>query len=193
MFLLAIFALYATGSKVAAQCKIALDQVDEFDSTRVVAAAPILLGYLVASGNVVEGIDGKEQVEEAKAIFSFANENKTRSFFLTLGVVERKFFLIEPGYNVWLKFKDGPVVQLLNVPDEGEFDNEILMWKYVHTCVVPLEYFHQLKNGLVEKIRIEYQDYKQTIVLEDRQQLALQAAVRCVEERLSTGAKGIGP
>lgn len=176
----------AVGPAVFAQCKIALDTVDEFDSTRLIAAKPVVLGYLVATGNVAEDLEGKEYVEEAKAIFSYGNEDKIRSFFLTLAVVERKFYMIDPDYNVWLKFVDGPIIQLLNVPEAGEFDRKILMWKYMHTCVVPLEYFHMMKNSLVEKIRIEYKDYKQTIALEEKQAKALQAAVKCVEERLST-------
>lgn len=190
---LIIICLVAPLAAAFSQCKIAIDQVDEFDTTHVIAAQPVLLGYLVASGNVAEGIEGKAYVEEAKAIFSFANENKIRSFFLTLGVVERKFYLIDPDYNVWLKFKDGPIVKLLNVPEQGEFDNKILMWRYMHTCVVPLEIFHLLKNSPLEKIRIEYKDYKQTIVLEEKQQKALQDAVKCVEERLNTAPKPAGP
>jgi len=169
------------------QCKIALDTLDEFDTTRIIATQPITLGQLAITGNVAEDLDGKEYTEEAKAIFSFANENKIRSFFLTLGVVERKFFMINPDYNVMLLFSDGNILKLLNVPDQPEFDRKILMWKYVHTCVIPIEIFQMLKNTTVEKIRINYKDYKQTIVLEEKQQKALQDAVRCVEERLMQG------
>ncbi len=194
-YLFPLFLLLLTAAAPAlAQCKlIAFDKVDEFDSTRVIATKPFNLGVLVPSGNLAENLDGKQLVEEAKAIFSFGNENNIRSFFLTLAVVERKFYMIEPEYNVYLKLTEGPIIKLLNVPSEGEFDRKILMWKYVHTCVVPLEYFHALRNGLVEKIRIEYNDYKQTLVLDDKQAKALQDAVRCVEERLNTTAKNVKP
>jgi hypothetical protein len=185
-YILPMFLLLASCFTANAQCKIALDQVDEFDSTRLIATKPFNIGYLVATGNVAEGFDGKESVEEGKAIFSFGNENNIRSFFLTLAVLERKFYLIDAEYNVFLKMKDGQILTLLNVPEDGEFDRKIMLWKYVHTCVVPLEYFHALRNGLVEKIRIEYTNYKQTIVLEDKQAQALQDAVKCVEERLKT-------
>jgi hypothetical protein len=185
-YILPMFLLLALGFTANAQCKIALDKIDEFDSTRLIATKPFNIGYLVATGNVAEGFDGKESVEEGKAIFSFGNENNIRSFFLTLAVVERKFYMCDAEYNVHLKMKDGQILTLLNVPEEGEFDRKIMMWKYVHTCVVPLEYFHALRNGLVEKIRIEYNNYKQTIVLEDKQAQALQDAVKCVEERLKT-------
>ncbi len=173
----------------SSQCKIALDKTDEFDSTRVIAAAPVVLGYLVPSGNVAEDLSGQETVEEAKAIFSFSNEKNIRSFFLTLGVVERKFYMIEPGYNVWLKFADGTIVKLFNVPNEGEFDRKVLMWKFMHTCVIPLEYFYLLKNEKVAAIRIEYNDYKSTLELEEKQRTALQNAVKCVEERLQKQAQ----
>lgn len=178
---------------LSSQCKIALDKTDEFDSTRVIATAPIVLGYLIASGNVTEDLAGQQAVEEAKAIFSFSNEKNIRSFFLTLGVVERKFYMIQPNYNVWLKFVDGTIVKLLNVPDEGEFDRKVLMWKFMHTCVIPLEIFHRMKNERVETIRIEYTDYKKTIELEEKQQIALQNAVKCVEERLLKQTQTIKP
>ncbi len=188
-YILPMFLLLALGFSAKAQCKlIALDTVDDFDSTRLIATKPFNIGYLVASGNVAEGLDGQETVEEGKAIFSFGNENNIRSFFLTLAVVERKFYLIDADYNVFLKLKDGQILKLLNVPADGEFDRKIMMWKYLHTCVVPLEYFHALRNGLVEKIRIEYNGYKQTLVLEDKQAQALQDAVKCVEERLNKTA-----
>lgn len=167
------------------QCKIALDTLDEFDTTRLIASEPMKLGYFVATGNVAEDFEGKEYTEEAKAIFSFANENKIRSFFLTLGVVERTFSLIDPDYTVMLKFSDGNIVRLLNVPDKPEFDRNILMWQYVHTCVVPLEIFQMLKNTPLEKIRINYKDFKTTIALDEKQQTQLIEAVRCVEERLA--------
>lgn len=170
---------------IYSQCKIALDTLDVFDSTRIIATKPINLGFLIATGNTAEGLSGKETVEEAKAIFSFANENQIRSFFLTLGVVERRFYMIEPDYNVFLLFSDGNILQLLNVPDQAEFDRKILMWRYVHTCVVPFEIFLMMKNTPIEQIRIVYRDFKQTIVLEAKQQKALQDAVLCVEERLA--------
>lgn len=187
-YLLPFLLLLVVSFSADAQCKlIALDQVDEFDSTRVVASKPFNIGVLVPSGNVAEGLKGQETVEEGKAIFSFGNEHNIRSFFLTLAVVERKFYMIEPEYNVYLKMVDGPVIKLLNVPEDAEFDRKILMWKYVHTCVVPLEYFFMLRDGLVEKIRIEYNDFKETIVLDEKQQQTLQASVKCVEERLNSG------
>lgn len=175
------------------QCDIAIDTLDEFDSTRIIAANPINLGYMVASGNVTEDLEGEEYVEEAKVIFSYSNEHNIRSFFLTLGVVERKFHMIDNEFNVMLKFAEGPIMKLLNVPADGEFDRSILMWKYMHTCVVPVEIFHMMKHDRVEKIRINYKNYKRTIVLEEAQQIALQEAVKCVEMQLIEGIDVIKP
>lgn len=188
---LLLFSLYSSG--LFAQCDIAIDEHDEFDSTRLVASQPMNIGFLIVSGNVPEDLEGKEYVEEAKAVFSYSDEKNIRSFFLSIMVAERKFHMIDDDFNVFLKFKDGNIVSLLNVPEDGEFDREILMWKYLHTAVVPLEIFHALKNELVEKIRINYKNYKKTIELEEAQQLALQAAVKCVEERLINDLKEIRP
>jgi len=187
-YLFPIFLLLAFGQTTFAQkCKsIALDTIDEFDTTRLIATKPVNIGYIIPTGNVAEDIKGQETVIEGKAIFSFGNENRIRSFFLSLAVVDRKFYMIDTEYNVFLKFTNGQIIRLFNVPADGEFDTKILMWKYLHTCVVPLEHFFLLRDELVEKIRIEYNGYKQTIVLEEKQAKALQDAVKCVEERLNS-------
>ncbi|HHM20391.1 MAG TPA: hypothetical protein ENJ20_00080 [Bacteroidetes bacterium] len=193
-YLLPLFlsVLYCCPSMMA-QCNIALDQYDEFDSTRLVATQPMNIGYLIVSGNVPENLEGKEYVEEAKVLFSYSDEKNIRSFFLSIMVAERKFYMINEGFNVMLKFKEGPIVVLFNDPENGEFDRNILMWKYLHTAIVPLEVFHALKNDLVEKIRINYKNYKKTIELEESQQKALQQAVRCVEQRLNKELRNIRP
>ncbi|MCB0521808.1 MAG: hypothetical protein H6577_08570 [Lewinellaceae bacterium] len=175
------------------QCKIAFDNTDDFDSTRIIATQPMNLGFLVVSGNVPEDLEGEDYVEEAKAIFSYSDENNVRSFFLTLGVVERKFYMIGNDYNILLKFVDGTIMKLFNVPADAEFDRKILMWKYMHTCVVPLEIYHMMKNVKVEKIRIVYDNYKSTIALEPNQQQALQDAVKCIGDRLANLPADIKP
>ncbi len=192
-FFFASFLPFLFYNNINAQCSIAIDKHDEFDSTRLVATHPMNLGFLIVSGNVPEDLEGKEYVEEAKALFSYSDEKNIRSFFLSLLVVERKFHMIGNDFNVSLKFKDGQIITLLNTPENGEFDRDVLMWKYLHTCVVPLEIFHMMKNDLVEKIRINYKNYKKTIELEESQQLALQEAVKCVEERLMDDLKKIRP
>ncbi len=191
---LTAFCLLATSLMSQLPCKIAFDQIDDFDTTRVIAAQPIVLGNFTLTGNMTEDLEGLTYTEEAKAIVSYADsEDKVRSFFLTLGTVERQFVSIDKGFNVLLKFSDGPIMELFNVPMEPEFDREILMWKFMHTCVVPLEVFHMMKNSLVEKIRINYDNYKSTIILEPKQQLAIQQAVKCIEDRLKKDPRNIKP
>lgn len=168
-----------------AQCKIALDTVDEFDSTRIIASAPITIGYLIPTGALAEDLDGEIYAEEAKVIFSYANENNIRSFFLTLGVLEHKFRMIQNDYSVYLKFVDGPIIKVYNEPDDPEFDRNLIMWRYIHTCVIPLDIYHLMRMMQVEKIRIVYDGYKSTIVLSEEQRQALQQAVLCVAERLA--------
>ncbi len=168
-----------------AQCKIALDTIDEFDSTRLIASAPISIGFLVPTGALAEDLEGEIYAEEAKVIFSYANEKNIRSFFLTLGVLEHKFHMIQNDYTVYLKFAGGPIIKVYNEPDDPEFDRDLIMWRYIHTCVIPLDIFHLMRMMPVEKIRIVYDDYKSTIVLSEQQQQALQQAVLCVAERLA--------
>jgi hypothetical protein len=169
---------------------IALDTLDEFDTTRLIASKPMKWGFLVPTEALAANLEGNTYTDEAKAIFSYADENKTRSFFLTIAVVEREFHMIENDFTVFLKFTDDALVKLFNVPAKPEFNRDILMWEYVHTCVVPFDIFHMLKNVPLEKVRINYKNYKATIVLEEKQQEDLLQAVRCVEERLnSKGAK----
>ena len=185
--------IFSLSANMTAQCNIAIDETDEFDSTRLVATQPMNLGFLIVSGNVPENLEGKEYVEEAKAIFSYSDEKDIRAFFLTLGVVERKFHTIESDFNVFIKFTDGNIFKLFNAPEAGVFDRDVLMWRFLHTCVVPMEIFHMMKNEKVEKIRINYKNYKKTIVLEEEQQVALQEAVKCVGQKLVEGVDTIKP
>jgi hypothetical protein len=194
-FLLINLFCWAILNLAFSQCKIAIDTLDEFDTSRLIATKPIVLGYLVPTDNAVKDLGGKQYVEEAKAIFSYSDENNIRSFFLTIGVVTRDFYMIDNDYNVLLKFagEEGVIMRLFNVPEKGEYDRDLLLWKYMHTCVVPLEIFHMMKNDRVEKIRINFRNYEHTIILEEKQQIALQDAVKCVEERLLATTDFIKP
>lgn len=166
-------------------CRIAVNAFDEFDSTRLVTTESLDLGYLVPTQNLVEELDGKTVTEEAKAIFTYAEgTNRIRSFFLTIVTTEYDYLKIENGENVYLKLTNGKLVKLYNVPDNGELNRDIIMWMYQHTCVVPLEIYHLLKNEKVEKIRINYENSKKTIVLDEKQQIELQQLVLCIEAAL---------
>ncbi len=166
-------------------CQLALDTYDEFDSTRMIATLPIKIGFLVPTKNIAEDFGGKNLTDEAKVVFSYAeSEENIRSFFLSLVVVEHQFLNIENDFNVFFKLENGQLVNIYNVPDRAELNKEIIMWMYQHTCVIPLEVYHILKNEKVEKIRINYEGYKRTITLEPDQRQALQDAVICVDNRL---------
>jgi len=176
------------------QCEIAIDTTDEFDTTRMIASLPIKIGNLVPTKNLSEDLNGQPLADEAKVMVSYAeSEKRVRSFFLTLAVIEHRFLRIENGQNVYLKLSNGQIVKLYNVPDNGELKRDIIMWQYQHTCVIPLEVYHLLKNNFVEKIRINYLQAKRTIVLDEQQQVALQEAIKCVEERLRGSSEIIKP
>lgn len=170
---------------IVVPCQVALDTLDDFDSTRMIATLPINVGFLVPTKNMAEDLGGKNLTEEAKVVFSYAESaDNIRSFFLSLVVVENQFLKIENGLNVYFKLGNGKIINIYNVPDRAELNRDIIMWTYQHTCVIPLEVFHLLKNEKVEKIRIIYEGHKRTIALEADQQQALQDAISCVDERL---------
>lgn len=172
-------------TEVSIPCKISVDSTDEFDSTRMVITDPLILGYMIPTQNLTDDLEGKTLTEEAKTIFTYAEgTNNVRSFFLTLVVTEYDYLKIENGYTVYLKLTNGKLVKLYNVPDNGELNRDIIMWLYQHTCVVPLEIYHLLKHEKVEKIRINYENAKRTIVLNEEQQTELQRLVLCVEATL---------
>ena len=175
----------ASADVIESPCVVALDTLDDFDSTRMIATLPINIGYLVPTKNMAENLGGKNLTEEAKLVFSYAESpDNVRSFFLTMVVVEHEYLKIENGLNVFFKLESGQLVNIYNVPDRAELNKDIIMWMYQHTCVIPLEIFHLLKNEKVEKIRIVYDGFKRTISLDPDQQQALQEAISCVDERL---------
>jgi len=179
----------ADSSAAEIPCRIAVNSFDEFDSTRLITTEPVILGYLVPTKNLSEELDGKTVTEEAKAIFTYAEgTNRVRSFFLTLVVTEYEYLNIENGFTVFLKLSNGKIIKLYNVPDSGELNRDIIMWLYQHTCVVPLEVFHLLKNERIEKIRIVYENAKRTIILDEKQQRELQNAIQCVDLILRNSA-----
>ena len=162
------------------QCNFPIDSVDEFDHTRLVAFAPINIGYLVASE--VETENGPLLVEEGKVMFTFSQNDTLNTFFLTLAIPERSYLAIEPGFNVLLRLNNKQIVGLYNFPDKGTFDPSTNMRVYQHTGVVPLDLFYNLTHHTVTQIRINYKGAKKTISLTPEQQEMLRKAVRCIGE-----------
>ena len=165
------------------QCEFALDEVDEFDSLRLIAAHPVAIGYKIASN--YKTIKGNTIIDEGKALFSFSEGDSINSFFLTLGIMEREYIPVKPGISVFLKLSNDDIVGLLNAPDRGEFDEGTNMRLYTHTCIVPVDYYPAMADFFVEKIRIEYKNQKRTIILNSDQQQQLQDAIRCIGEAVN--------
>ncbi len=181
LFLAFFFSLLCVTTSFA-QCEIAYDYLDDFDSTRVVTSQSISIGYLIPSK--FETVEGAKMVEEAKMLFGFTREEKASTFFITLVTQEREVFTIKEGHNVLLKLVTEGVEQVVglynNPVTRGEFDPQTNLRKYHHTCLVPLDVFYRLANANIEKIRIKYEGFKKTITLLPEQQQAIKDAVRCI-------------
>lgn len=184
-----------------AQCSFAINEIDDFDSTHTVVTKAINIGYMIPSN--YQTADGYKMIEEAKAIFTFTQNDTLNAFFLVLGLAEREFLTAEEGYSVILKIEalkdtvdlgsDVPKVDpeagsdligLYTVPDRGSFDKNTNMRIYTHTCLVPLDQVFTLSYASIEKIRINYKNSRRTITLTKDQQVEIKKAVQCVAEAM---------
>jgi hypothetical protein len=166
------------GQLPAPDCRIALDEVDPFDSLRTIASETVSMGYLIPSR--FELADGPKLVEESKAIMIYSENDSISGFFLNLVLPEYGLEPISPGMTVKLLLADSTVIGLYNIPDEGYFDRTINMRVYQHTCPLPLDYFYKLAFLQVVAIRVEYDKRNHTIQLSEKQSAALQRAIQCV-------------
>jgi hypothetical protein len=185
-----IFSLILTATIAShAQCSLAVDEIDEFDSTRLIVAHPVSFGYFIPSK--FETADGPKLVREGQLLFAYSENDTINSFFMTLAIPEYTFEPIEKDFNVFLKLSDGGVFRMYNVPDQGVFDDKTNMRIYQHTCVVPLDLFYRLTFSTIEKIRIVYRNQKRTIDVSPKQQEEIRKAVQCVGK--ATGIYPIKP
>lgn len=163
------------------QCDIAIDAVDEFDSTKVVSAQIVSFGYLIPSN--FETADGPLLIEEAKMLFSYTESDSINAFIMTIAVPEYTYQKVETGFNVMLKLSDSTVVETIyNVPDKGFFDKRINMRVYQHALIIPFELFYRLTDAKIEAMRITYPKKKRTFQISAEQQEAILEAIRCVGE-----------
>ncbi len=162
------------------KCDLAISTLDEFDSTKLVVAKPINIGYKIPSEFETE--NGPSMIDQGKVLFTYTENDSINCFFMTLALAEREYFSIEEGETVLLKLSDGRVLALYNVPDKGEFDKGTNMRIYQHTCVVPIDLFYSLTYNTIERIRIEYKGFKKTLEILPEQQTAIKEAARCVGE-----------
>lgn len=179
--LLAGWCQMLTGQSIT-DCKIAFNEIDPFDSLRLVAAEPVAVGYLVPSK--YEEVDGPKIIEEAEIITIYSENDSINGFFFNLVTPEYKLQPIEPGMNVKLLLSDTTVIGLYNFPDEGEFDRSINMRVYQHTCALPLDYFYLLAYHRIVQIRIEYKRQNRTIKLNEAQGEALRKSIQCVGQEV---------
>lgn len=173
LFLVVVIAL-------SAQCELAFDEIDEFDSTRVVGATPLSIGYMIPSK--FETIDGPLLIEEAKVLFTYSEGDSINSFFLTIATAEYSYLITEKGQNAQIKLSNDEVIPLYTVPDNGVFDKGTNMRIYQHTCVIPLDLFYKLTNHHIDKIRVYYNGSRRTVKLSVDQKEKLMEAIKCVGE-----------
>jgi hypothetical protein len=189
---------------LTAQCNFAINEIDDFDSTHSIVTKPINIGYSIPSN--FQTADGYKMIEEAKAIFSFTQNDTLNAFFMVIGLVEREFLTLEEGFNVILKVeslkdtvdlgKEVPkpdpgdvaagsdLIGLYTVPDRGTFDKNTNMRIYTLTCLIPLDRMFTLSYASIERIRINYKTSKHTITLSNEQRAAIKKAVLCVGEEM---------
>ncbi|MEL6655188.1 MAG: hypothetical protein AAFY48_12660 [Bacteroidota bacterium] len=179
---LTAFSGFVLAAQGTADCDIAFDEVDPFDSIRTVASQTVALGYLIPSR--FETIDGPKIIEEAEAILIYSENDSISGFFFNLVMPEYKLQPIEKGMNVKLLLDDDSVIGFYNFPDEGEFDRTINMRLYQHTCAIPLDYFYKLAYHKVAQIRVEYERQNRTLILNNKQQEALRTAIQCVGRQI---------
>lgn len=185
-----IFFAFLLGSfQLQAQCDLALEEIDDFDSTRIISAYPTSIGNLVPS--LFETADGPLFIPEAKIMFTFSENDSIKSFFITLAIPEYEYQPIEKNYNVYLKLSDGGVVRLYNVPDRGTFDRKTNMRLYQHTCIVPLDLFSRFTFSFIEKIRVSYKFQDRDFDLTAKQQEEIRESIQCVGR--ATGLYPVNP
>lgn len=180
--LLMTFLWLTTLAAAHAQCKVAVETIDEFDSTRLVVSQPVNIGNMIPSNH--RNADGMLMVEEAKLLFSFTENDTLGAFFFTIAAAEREYYATEEGYNVYLIMADGTLLGMMNYPDKGTMDDKTLMRIYTHTCVAPVQYFFIMADTYIDRIRILYKGHKRTIKLTPEQREEARKAIRCVGEKL---------
>ena len=170
--------LWSISFSLQAQCEVAFDEIDEFDSTRVIGSEIIEIGKIIPS--LYELPEGRKFINQGKFLFTFSEKDSINSFFVTLAVPEYEYRKIANDFNVQVKLSDGGVIPIYNVPDRGTFDKSTNMRTYLHTLVIPLDLFYRLTYSTIEKIRINYDKKKTTIEMDLTQQESVRDAIQCV-------------
>ncbi len=178
--LLSVVSVYLGSAQLP--CQIAVDQYDEFDSTRMVVTQPIPVGYLIPSN--FETADGYKMIDEGQLMVTFSSNDTLDAFFLVLGLQEHTYRSITSGSNLLLLLDNQEVIGLVNFPDNGTFSRENNMRLYMHTAAIPLDAFYKLIYNKVQKIRVMYKGHYHTMTLLPKQQAQIQQQFLCLGKRL---------
>lgn len=174
----------------SAQCDFAVNEIDPFDSTHIVALQPISVGYKIPSQYT--GDDGNlTMIDQGKILITHTENDSISGFFFTLALVERDYYSTKDGVQIGLLLSNDQVVWVPNFPDRGEFDNTTNMRIYQHTCILPLDVYYALTYHKIKMIRIMYPGYKKTMEILPDQQDDVRNALRCIGE--SVGLYPIKP
>lgn len=166
---------------LSAQCDYAVDEIDPFDSTHLVALQPISVGYQIPSQYT--GDDGNlTMIDQGKILITHTENDSISGFFFTLALVERDYYSTKDGVQIGLLLSDDRVFWLPNFPDKGEFDSSTNMRIYQHTCVMPLDIYYALTFHKIKMIRVMYPGFKKTLEVLPEQQDEIREAFRCVGE-----------
>ncbi len=167
------------------QCdSLIIEDIDEFDSTRLVTSTSVSIGFMIPSQ--FETLDGFKLIEEGKLLITFTENDSINAFFLTLAVQEREYVKIKSEKNVLLKLNNDQIIGLLNVADKGVFDRSTNMRRYQHTCVVPYDQLFNLSFNLIDQIRIMYEGgYVHDLKLSIQQQEAVRQRIKCLAEKMN--------
>lgn len=177
--------ILAWSGVVSAQCDSIRQDVDPFDSTLVIAAPIVNVGYMVPSN--FQTMDGFKIIEEGKALLSYSSKDSVGSFFLTLALAERNFQTIGSGdmNRVIIMTDSSRIEPVLNFSDRGTFDSSTNMRIYNHTCVIPMDLFYLFTVDPISKIRVYYDGgYKRTVVLTPQQKERILNNLLCLGEEV---------
>lgn len=180
LFLLLVGSIFVLKA-LSAQCDFAVNEVDPFDSTHLVALQPISVGYKIPSQYT--GDDGNlTMIDQGKVLITYTENDSISGFFFTLALVERGYYSTKDGVQIGLLLSDDRVFWLPNFPDQGEFDSNTNMRIYQHTCVLPMDVYYALTFHKVKMIRVMYPGFKKTLEILPEQQDDIREALRCVGE-----------
>lgn len=181
----ALTAQKATAKKAAPKptnCQIVFDEIDEFDSLRLVGSKAMHIGLWMPS--LYEEADGPRLTPEGKMNAVFTQNDSLNGIFINIVLPEYEYEAVENGFNVKLKLSNDTIIGFYTVPDKGTFEKETNMRHYQHTALVPVDSYYLLTTYFIDRIRVEYPQHRRTIDLTAEQKRQFREAMRCLGERI---------